>query len=256
MFSKKWAFFLFGLLLNFDSLLSVPYRGNNQVYTGPVAYHVNRVKKGGTEQNGWAYGGKIGYDRIKPWGFYWGAEGSYAVGKLDGKSSNGDKLKSNFYDGWAEGRFGFTFQQAEGYQFTFVPFIGGGYQWETNNFIDPSPLKVHTQVKGGYACAGFLSKVALYSCFRAGIDFKAKFLIDAYNHISHDPDFSDSSLLIKNEYQYKIELPLEYVYRNFNFGVVPFYEYRHYGGKAGFPFDFVDTRLNLWGAFLKLTYFL
>lgn len=37
-------------------------------------------------------------------------------------------------------------------------------------------------------------------------------------------------------------------------GLVPFYEYRFYGHRANFPFDFLETKLKLYGATLKLHY--
>lgn len=240
----------------YDNLDSCCYRGNNQLYIGPEFYHVHRYKKSGSHQDGWVYGGKIGYDRLKRFGFYWGGEAYYAMGKLSGKTNDGTKLKSDFYDAEVEGRFGYTLQQADGFELAFTPYVGLGYLWETNNFKDPSPLKIHTQIKGGYVCGGFLSKATFCTYYNVGLNFKIKYLIDARNSVSHDPEFSDSASLVKNEYQYKIELPLEYNYRSWNFGFLPFYEFRHYGGRASFPFDFVETKLNIWGVFLKLTYIL
>lgn len=260
---KKILFFLLCSLISFNIAWAdcveddcCTFRGNNQLYIGPEAYYVRRVKNGGSKQNGWAGGLKLGYDRIKPFGWYWGFEAYYAFGRLNGHASSGDRIKSNYYDAQVEGRIGFTFAQQTGHQHSITPYAGGGYLWETNNFIHPSPLHIHTNIKGPYVCGGFLSQMTLCNQYDIGINFEAKYILDAKNFVSHDPDYSDSEAIIKNKMQYKIEIPLQYHYYSWNLGIVPYYEYRHYGGQAGFPFDFVETKSKIWGAFFKATYFL
>lgn len=230
---------------------------SQQAYAGPEIYYVQRKREGGSHQNGWVGGLRFGYDRIKRYKLYFGGDALFSWGRLEGKSGAGNSLKSNFMDASIEGRIGYTFQQKEGNQISFTPYLGGGYFVETNNFISPSLLKLHTQTRFSYACAGFLSSMNLTDEFNIGLNFKAKYMLDGKHYISHDPEHDPVDMPIKNEMQYRVELPI--VYRwcgRYDFGLVPFYEYRHYGGQASYPFDFLDTKLNLYGATLKFIYYL
>ncbi|MBA3721638.1 MAG: hypothetical protein H0W88_04480 [Parachlamydiaceae bacterium] len=228
---------------------------NHIFYAGPEIYYVNRLREKGAKQKGWVYGGRVGYDRIKRNRIYWGLDAVYAGGRLHGHSSKGSELKSNFYDANIEGRIGYTFQQKRSCRIFVTPFLGGGYGEETNNFVHPSPLTIHTQIKYGYVCGGFLSGMSVGCDWFIGLNFKAKYLIDAKNKISHDSEFDDVTMRVKNEMQYRVELPVVYKWcYGFDFGVVPFYEYRHYGQQVNFPFDFIETKLNIYGATFKLIY--
>jgi hypothetical protein len=227
----------------------------HQLYIGPEFYYIQRSRKGGTRQSGGLYAGKIGYDYIKRYRFYVGAEALYGQGTLEGHSGAGNKLKSFFTDMYAEGRVGYTLQQKEGYRFSLTPFIGGGYAEEKNNFIKPSPLTVHFRTYFTYAVGGFLSQMSWNRCFDIGVNFKVKYMIDARSKVSHDPEVENVKMLVKNEMHYRIELPLTYHYGEcFWLSLVPFYEYRHYGNQPNYPFDFLETRLKLYGATLKLMY--
>jgi len=230
---------------------------SQQAYGGPEVYYVQRKREGGSWQNGWVGGVRIGYDRIKRYGIYVGGDALYSWGRLKGKGPEDTSLKSNFMDASIEGRLGYTFQQKAERQFSFTPYLGGGYLVETNNFIDPSPLKLHTQTRFSYACAGFLSSMNVSPQFAVGLNFKAKYMIDGRHYISHDPEHEPVDMLVKNEMQYRVEIPIVYRWcERYDYGVVPFYEYRHYGGQASFPFDFLDTKLNLYGITLKFIYYL
>lgn len=235
-----------------------PRTGRHQFYIGPEIYHVHRNREGGTKQNGTIYGVRAGYDRIKRYHFYWGFDALYGKGTLDGKSGGGHKLKSTFSDLFAEGRFGYTFQQKCGYRFSLTPFGGFGYMNERNNFKHPSPIPAHFHIRSWYGVAGFLSQASLTNCFDIGINFKARFLYEPKCKVSHDPDSDDSTQLINEKIHYRVELPLTYHYPEccdrFLISLVPFYEFRQYGKRVNYPFDFFDTKLNIYGATLKLIY--
>lgn len=227
----------------------------NQLYIGPEIYHVERKREGGTTQTGMIYGVRAGYDHIRRYTFYLGFETLYGKGRLHGTSPAGNRLKSIFRDGYVEGRFGYTFQQKCGYRFAFTPYIGGGYAKECNNFIKPSPLTIHMEMKYKYFCGGFLSKMSWTPHFDMGMNFKVKYTFEPQNSVSNDSKFDESDMLVKEEFQYRGELPLTYHWcQEWQISLVPFYEFRHYGGHVNYPFDFFDTKLNIYGATLKLIY--
>lgn len=227
----------------------------NQFFLGPEIYYVNRDRSGGTTQNGVIYGVRGGYEHIKRYKFYWAIDALYGEGYLYGKSSLGSHLKSRFIDRNIEGRFGYTLQQKAGYRFSLTPFIGLGYATETNNFIKPEALPVHFQLKYSYVCGGFLSQMTMRPNFDAGVNFKLKYLLEAKNHVTHDPKFEDTQMLVKEEFQYRVEVPITYHWcPRFLIRLEPFYEFRHYGGHLNFPFDFFETKLNIYGATLKFIY--
>lgn len=227
----------------------------NQLYIGPEIYYATRNREGGTKQHGPVFGVKAGYDHIKRYKLYWGGEVFYGAGHLKGKTGTGSKLKSRFIDFEVEGRLGYTFQQKAGCQFAFTPYIGYGYAEELNKFIHPSPLKVHFRLDYTYVPVGFLSQVTLSPLWTVGLNFKAKFMIDAKNRVTHDEDLGHLKMLVKNEIHYRVEGPLTYQYcSHIWFSAVPYYEFRHYGQQSNFPFDFQETKLNLYGIIFKLIY--
>jgi hypothetical protein len=229
--------------------------GRHQLYVGPEFAYVNRLREGGTRQKGLLYGGRVGYDHIKRFKFYWGFEGWFGSGRLHGKSSNDNRLRSNFTDTTIEGRFGYTFQQKCGYRISLTPFIGGGYVLEKNNFIRPSPLKVHFRLHYYYGCAGFLSQATILPRFDIGLNFKAFYPYDGRNKVTHDPEHDSQNMLFKERWMYRLELPLTYHWRqDILLRLDPFYEYREYGKHANYPFDFLETKLRFYGATLKFVY--
>lgn len=227
----------------------------NHFFVGPEIYHIRRTRESGSKQSGTIYAGRVGYDHIKRYKFYWGGDVLYGKGELHGKSALGRKLKSHFTDFDVEGRLGYTFEQKEGYQFSFTPFAGIGYAFEQNNFLRPSPLTIHSRIHYTYVPVGFLSKISWSPCLDIGLNFKAKYLFEGKNKISHDPNNDSASVLIKSEMQYRVELPITYKYWPQLFvNIVPFYEYRHFGRHAGLFFNFDETKINIYGAAFRLSY--
>lgn len=232
--------------------------GGHRFSFGPQAFYVQRRREGGSIQTGWLYGGQIMYEYIKPRKLYWGAEVNAAVGRISGHSGTKNSIKSIYGDSNIEARMGYTLAlQRSCYQFLFIPFLGGGAAVETNHFIHPSPIHLRFRLYYGFISTGFISQFNCSPWFDVGLNFKTKFMLDAKNKVSHDPSFDSSTCLVGNEVLYRVELPVTWKPRpNGYISLVPFYEYRHYGGHKGFPFDFLDTKLNFYGAVLKFIYLL
>ena len=224
---------------------------------GPEIYYMKRTKEGGAEQTGTLYGVRANYDHIRRYKFYWGAEALWAKGTLNGKV-NENKLKSDFTDINIEARLGYTLQSKCWRCASFTPYLGLGYFWEKNFYKSPSPLEVHFENNFSYIPLGFLSEIFIYPTLSIGLNFKVRYIIKGKNHVSHDPDNDKLTQNYDNKLQYRVELPITFFF-NWNclplgMSLVPFYEYRKYGHKINFPFDFLETQLKLYGATLKVLY--
>lgn len=230
----------------------------NKLSIGPEIYHLQRIREGGTKQSGWLYGVKASYDRIKRYRLYWGIEALYAKGTLNGHNALDDKLKSSYTDEHVEGRFGYTFQSKCAYQPSLTPFVGYGYYKDINDFKDPSPLTLKFTTTYRYVAYGFLSSIAPTDNINVGLNFKGWSMIHARTKVQDDPDEDDISMLMGERFNYRIELPILYRYcacnEHLEVGLVPFYEFRHYGSRENYPFDYFDTKFKLWGFNLQLTY--
>jgi hypothetical protein len=228
------------------------------VFLGPEIYYVNRTREGGAQQDGVIYGVRAGYDHVRRYKLYWGIEGLGAKGVLKGKHAEYGHLYSDWMDANIEGRFGYTFQSKCRPCASFVPFVGLGYSWENNHYKYPSPLKLHFDNTFAYVPVGFLSQIFVTPTFSIGLNFKIRILVDGKQKVSHDPDNDRATLRYGEKPQYRVELPLSYFFywKDYRLALSldPFYEYRHYGHSANFPFDFLETKLNLYGATLKLFY--
>lgn len=218
---------------------------------GAEIYHFERERKGGTEQSGRMDGIRLEYGRIKRDSFYLGGEFLYSEGIIVGHNARHQSLRSRIHDWIIEGRVGYTFMiPIRGCPFI-VPYGGYGYFEEQNKLLYPSPLVYKTTDTFRYIAAGFLSGVNFTPQFNLGINIKARFMLDGSSKISEDPDFENTKLSMNNESQYRVEIPLSYVFANcgfcLNLILTPFYEFRHFGGKEGYPFNFIDTKFNLLG---------
>lgn len=225
---------------------------------GPEIYHIRRVREGGSKQSGCMYGVRLSYNMIKRYKVYWGAEFLWAKGDLCGKTGGGIKLKSKFTDENLEGRIGYTFQCKNAYQPFLTPFVGYGYFLETNNYVKPSPMLIHFQNRYKYFVGGFLSGFSPAPEWIVGFNFKAMPMWQAKCKVTNDPVYQTSKMLIKDEINYRYEMPIIYLLcfcrQQFDLRLVPFYETRHYGRRENFPFDFLDTKLRIWGADFQISY--
>ena len=226
-------------------------------FIGPEIYYVKRLKEGGAEQTGTLYGVRVGYDHVRRYKLYWGLDVLWATGTLEGGVRD-EKLKSQFTDINPEARVGYTFQSKYWRCASFTPYVGLGYFWEKNNYKDPSPLSIHFTNQFSYVPVGFLSQVFILPNLSVGVNFKVRLILEGKLYVSHDPQHDDSTQNYDEKPQYRVEVPTTYFFcwKNHPLGVslVPFFEYRHYGHRANFPFDFLDTKLKLYGATLKLLY--
>jgi hypothetical protein len=231
--------------------------GGNQIFIGPEIYHVKRTKEGGAQQQGELYGVRFGYERIKRYKIYWGMDALYATGTLNGRRQE-ERLRSTLTDINLEERIGYTFQAKCGFQPSLTPFFGLGYFWENNDYKHPTALHLHFHNRFSYIPVGFLSSIRLNVNLSIGFNFKARIILEGKNETSNDPNFDHFTQHYEEEIQYRFELPLtyelEWCKNELGISLVPFYEYRNYGHRANFPFDFLETKFKLYGATLKFLY--
>lgn len=234
--------------------VSLEATGSNRhrLSIGPEIYHVNRIRHGGTVQNGMLYGVRANYDYLGRYLLYFGLDASYAYGTLKGKSGNGSKLKSHFSDQWCEARFGYTFQGLTGCKAMFTPFVGIGGAWEFNNYASPSPVHLHFRNSYLYFAVGCLTQAMIRPWFTVGANITAKYSLTGKMRVSRDPDVESIKLPYEQMIHCRVGLPITYAFcingDEKIFSLVPFFEYRHYGQQNGFPFDFLDTKIRIWGA--------
>jgi hypothetical protein len=222
----------------------------HHLLVGPQWEHLTRTREGGIKQKGDLFGGFFLYERVKRYGWYLGAEGSYAKGTIKGSIDDTFELKSRFTDQWIEGRFGYTFQQKCGRRFAFTPYIGIGYAQEQNNFGSSSPLPLHFKTHFWYPFAGFRSQINVCEHFVAGVNFRVRIPYDPKCKVSNDPENENVSQNVGDKLQYRVEVPLTYYlpcYERLGVSVMPFYEYRPYGEHANYPFDYYKTTIKIWG---------
>ncbi|CUI16719.1 hypothetical protein PNK_1102 [Candidatus Protochlamydia naegleriophila] len=257
--SKTFSFSIFFCLISFFPSLYADCcsNGANQLFIGPEVYYVKRTKKAGAEQDGYLYGVRLGYERIKRYKLYVGLDFLYANGDLKGKVED-QRIKSSLTDINVEERIGYTFAAKCGWRPSFTPFIGVGRFWEKNEYKHPTPIRFHFHNRFLYIPVGFLSQIYVSSCFSVGLNFKARIILDGKNCVSNDPQFGKIHQCYDEKIQYRVELPLSYYScwcnHEMAISLVPFYEYRHYGQRVNFPFDFIETKFNLYGATLKAIY--
>ncbi|MDR3624194.1 MAG: hypothetical protein P4L16_03520 [Chlamydiales bacterium] len=229
-----------------------------KICIGPEGYYLKRMKEGGAWQSGTLIGVYGTYERIKPNSFYWGLIGTYANGRINGKSALGKDLASNFTDEEIEARLGFTIKDNCRYSSLFTPFIGYGYLEQVNSYLPPSVLILQFKDKITYFSFGFLSEVKMSKRFSIGLNVLMKWMLEGRCEVTGDPDEDDSLFIIENEMQYALELPIVYQLSQhkkvFTLSCVPFFQFRHYGGRENYPFDFIDTKFRVYGLRLLCNY--
>ncbi len=233
-------------------------RGPHTFSIGPEAYYMVRAREGGSRQYGGLYGGRFCYERLRRSAVYWGAEGYYATGRLNGHDGLDRQIKSKKTDMEIEGRLGYSLQWRSGIPISFTPFFCGGYFKEKNKFIDPSPIECTISEYFPYAGIGFLSRFYVVNNFSLGVNFKTKYMLGAKCTIDKDPFNDDIHLLIEDKFIYDVDLPMTYSFctrgHKVETSVVPFFCYRQYGRHEGHPFDYLGTRYQIYGARLMFTY--
>jgi hypothetical protein len=230
-----------------------------EAYIGPEIYYIYRTRGKETKQSGTLYGVRLGYDHIQRHKLYWGIDALWAQGILEGKTGKEkETIKSLFTDSNIEARVGFTFQSKFWRCASLTLYLGGGYFWEYNFYQHPSRLQVHFKNRFSYLPFGFLSQIFITSRWSIGANFKVRYLFESSVHVSHDPENDRATQNYEERLQYRAELPVTYFMcwnkHSLAVSLIPFYEYRPYGYRANFPFDFLETKLRLYGATLKLLY--
>lgn len=254
-------FLFFILLLSSLNLAAKERQLANQAYIGPESYWLERTRKGAlgrTKQSGSLSGLRVGYDRLKRYGWYLGAEALWAQGGLSGKSAAGNRQISTLTDQSIEGRFGYTFQAKSCGFFSFTPFGGIGYFSEANNFRPPSPIPIHIKNTFSYIPFGFLSHIYFNDYLGMGIKFTTRYLYKHKVKTSHDPNLGKLSMRYSEKLQYRVEVPFTCDAGVWScplqISAGPFFEYRSYGYMANFPYDFLKTEFHLYGTNLKLVF--
>lgn len=229
-----------------------------QAYAGEESYYLWRLRNGGTKQEGRIDGVRVGIDRLKPYGLYIGADYLYACGSLRGKTALGNPLSSELTDQIFEVRIGYTLQENISRRTFITPFLGWGYFEEINGFHPPSLLPCKFTDSFNFVAVGFLSGVNFTPLLSMGINFKVRFMQDAKSEVTEDPLFDDVTLAMENETCYRLEVPITFTPCDSFLGlggqIAPFYEFRHFGGREGYPFNFKDTKFHLLGLRLSLVY--
>lgn len=224
----------------------------------PEYYYLKRNRDGGTKQSGNIGGIRASYDYIKRYNIYVGAQAFYGCGILKGHAGDDSKIRSRWTDEQIEGYAGYTFQGKCAPNFSFTPFGGYGYFREINKFMSPSPLHLKFTTQFGYFAYGFLSSAMINPCLSIGLNARFRTPWEPKCKVSNDPEFDDVKLLVGNHLQYRIEIPI--VYRRkficdlIEFGAMPFYEMREYGGRENFPFDFFKTKIKIFGIDFQVIY--
>lgn len=238
------------LLVSFSLVAKSP--SPNILEAGPEVFYLRRMRAGGTKQIARMDGIYVEYDRLRRYGWYFGGNFNYAQGRLKGHSGSGREILSVLTDKIWEGRFGYTLQKRGQKGYFITPYGGYGYFDEVNDFYPPTPLPLKFKNTFNFISAGFLSGVNLTSLVTMWINFKMKFMLNGTSKVTEDPIMGENTLLMNNEVLAELEVPFIFspssVRLGLEFVATPFYEYRHFGGREGFPLNYADTKFNLYGA--------
>lgn len=230
--------------------------GCHTLWAGPEVYHAKRLRQGGSQQKGWLYGLRICCEREELNSLYWGIEGAWAEGRLNGDTPSGAELRSNMTDTEVEARLGFTMAGHCLTCFSIRPFIGIGYYQGVNRFLPPTPLPIRSADSWGFGTAGVATQFWCNDTWRVGLNVKARQMWNAKNRVSGDPGVPNIVTLIKDELNWVVEIPLEWypwIYgRCCQVAATPFYQYRHLGGRESYPKDFFETKWWIYGG--RLTF--
>lgn len=255
---KFKKFFIFSVMLATAGALQAESfweaLGPHAIAVGPDVYHLDRTREGGTHQDGWLGGARLGYVRLRPNGIYAAADVRYAIGSLDGKSSSGAALESTVQEFEAEGDLGWTLGFCPcGSQFLFTPYLGYGYFWSTNDFKYPSPSTAKFRDTYGFTAVGIASLVEICDGWAVGANFKARWMsADAEQRITDGSAENDVTLTITPRWLYSLEIPITYCFEECGCcwfaSFIPYWQQRDYGGTEGVDGDFIDTHYELFGA--------
>jgi hypothetical protein len=247
--------FIFFLTLLFLTPLESSLKDGHRFAIAPEVYWVKRERDKGSHQTGWLGGVRVEYDRIFPCALYWGGYLDWARGPLSGKNGRGDRIKSTLTDYEIEGRVGFTFHEHWIGCFTLTPFAGWGYYRAKSDFKHPTPILVTIKDTYEYAAGGVLFRSYLTNLWMWGIDFIAKYMMDGKSRLEDREERTSETMSVAEEWQYEVNLPILYrqccKQREVQWGIVPFWRLKQFGGRENYPHDFFKTTYLNWGLRLE-----
>ncbi len=251
-----WPIVMRSVLVFFFFLSSVLYAQEGHFFSaGAELSHIKRMRDGGTQQEGYLNGMRFSYDRIQRSSWYGGVDYFLGTASLLGHTGAGRTLASNLSDQIGECRIGWTLGRDQRNAF-FSFFAGYGKFKETHDFSKQVHLPILFQEKISYVPIGFLSGTYLTPLFGVGFNFKIMAMLRGESTIQNDPYRPESTLQMTNESQLRWEVPCWYRVQRAHFylsaGMTPFLEYRHFGGREGFPYNFLDTKFILLGGRISL----
>jgi hypothetical protein len=216
-------------------------------------YGLVRTKEGGTRQTGTLGGVQVCFERWQVNSIYWAVEGYCAAGRIRGRTGRGTEIVSRLTEKEIEGRLGFNFPLRSG-RFQIVPYISAGQYKMENKFLDPSPIPATFEDHFDFVGCGFIAVCQVTPTLTVGCHFKSQYMMNGWDEMTDDPEEPDAQSRIQSEWQYGWELPItqNLGYSDWALQLIPFYRYRHFGGMESFPFDFIDTKFNSYGARLML----
>ncbi|MCB1119596.1 MAG: autotransporter outer membrane beta-barrel domain-containing protein [Chlamydiia bacterium] len=236
------------------SILLVPLSLSAIVVTGgPTVYWLKRHRQGGAVQDGVMLGGRLAVERDIANGWFWGLDGAVAYGRLHGETGDDQRLKSRFLETKFEGNFGYAISDLFVSRWRLTPFAGYTYYHNNNRFISPSPLQVRFEDDVHMAHLGLTIDRLCFDPFEFGLRFRFKWMLEGESHVKDDPVHSEVTLKMDEKYQFALELPI--AIPACHLVIVPFYTYRHFGGRENFPFDFLDTKYHSVGAHIHIRRF-
>ena len=254
---------LFTLLLVFTALSVstdawdlLEITGPHELTLGPQVYSLKRERQGGTFQKGFLYGGYLNYQRLRWNGFYAEGNVSYASGDLKGKTASGASLKSTLNEFLSEGTLGWTFGLTLGKPISITPYAGYGTFRSTNEFRHPSPLLCRFEDTFQFPIIGIYGLVYWTPCLSFGVNFKARWMEGAKEKVSGDEEMGTLEMMIGDNWLYELQLPITYQFNwngyCLNANLIPFWDRRDFGGREGYPMDFIQTRYTIYGLRLLL----
>lgn len=222
---------------------------------GPEIYHIKRIRHGGTHQKGFLYGATMQYEHLSEYGLYLSAQARLAYGQLTGLSGKGQRISSHQLDSDLEGCLGGSYSF---HKFTLAAFGGGGYYYGMNKYEHPTPIHLKFRDTFSFLTLGSLIQWNPDEGVILTLAHKVRFMIDGCSKIMNDPHYDAHALPMNEQRHYEISLsqsfirPLKKGFYAVSF--TSFYRYRHYGERANFPFDFIDTKFIIYGINASASY--
>jgi hypothetical protein len=229
------------------------------MYFGPHIFSAapeicyNERERTNSKISGYTFGGTLQYERMYKNSLYAHLHGSYLSGTLNGSTTTGLPLASNYFEKEWQGRLGYTFSFFSN-SLWLTPYAGYGTLITTNQFKDPTPLHFCFTDRTDYYALGLNFSTHLKNSFFLKADFNYKKVDEGACDIKNDPIYDHVDLVIGETQFFYGELAVYYspLCKGQSYEISLYYNRRDYGGKENFPLDFIQTRYNIHG--LKLLF--